>query len=64
MPVITIKTGITPAEKKKQLIEKLTSVASEVTGISEKSFIVIVEEWENDSIGVGGQTLTERLANQ
>ncbi|PKM49727.1 MAG: 4-oxalocrotonate tautomerase [Firmicutes bacterium HGW-Firmicutes-7] len=61
MPVITIKIGKTQTEKKKELVEKLTNAAVEVTSIPASSFMVFVEEFELESIGVGGQTLAEKM---
>lgn len=63
MPVITVKTGKTEAAKKKELISRLTEVASEVTAIPKDSFTVFVEEFDFECIGVGGQTLEEKLKN-
>lgn len=51
MPVITIKTGKTPPEKKKELIEKITNVAVEVTSSPASSFTIFIEEYDGDSIG-------------
>lgn len=64
MPVITTQISKMTAEKKKELIEKLTDAASEVTGIPSASFVVFVDEYEHESIGVGGQTLAEKLAGK
>lgn len=64
MPVITIKMKKTQAEKKKELIEKLTAAAVEVTNSPASAFTVFIEEYEADSIGIGGQTLIEKLANK
>lgn len=61
MPVITIKAGKTKPEVKKELIEKLTQTAAEVTSIPESSFTVFVEEYDYENIGVGGQTLAEKF---
>lgn len=64
MPVITVKMGKSSVEKKKELIEKLTSAATEVTNIPASSYTVFIDEFEYDSIGVGGQTLAEKLATK
>ena len=64
MPVITMKLGKNQVEKKKELIEKLTAAAVEVTHIPASSYTVFIEEYEHDSIGIGGQTLGERLAGK
>ena len=64
MPVITIKMKKIQAEKKKELIEKLTAAAVEVTNSPTSAFTVFIEEYEPDSIGIGGQPLSEKLANK
>ena len=64
MPVITVKIGKTNVEKKKALIEKLTSAAVEVTNAPASAFTVFIEELELDNIGVGGQTFAEKFANK
>lgn len=64
MPVITIKTGKTQPDKKKELVEKLTKAAVEVTSIPASSYMVFIEEFELESIGVGGQTLSEKMSNK
>ena len=61
MPVITIDMAPLTREKKRQLVEVLTRNASEVTGIAEDKFIVLINEFERDNIGVGGTLLSERL---
>lgn len=64
MPVITIKTGKTPSEKKKELVEKITNAAVEVTGSPASSYTIFIEEYDGDSIGVGGQTMSEIMARK
>ena len=59
MPVIRIDIGkdSMTAELKKQLIEKLTQAAVEVTHIPTQAFVVIIDEHEDANFGVGGVTL-------
>jgi 4-oxalocrotonate tautomerase len=64
MPVITIKIGKIQPDKKKELIEKLTKAAVEVTSIPASSYLVFIEEFELENIGVGGQTLAEKMSNK
>lgn len=59
MPVIRVdigKHGLN-VEHKKQLIEKLTDVAVEITRIPKQAYIVIINEYDDPNIGVGGVTL-------
>ena len=62
MPVISLKIGTVPDDKKEALIEKLTSAAVEVTNFQPSSFIVFIEELEFENIGVGGQSLAKQAA--
>lgn len=64
MPVITIKIGETDPKTKIQLIEKLTKTASEVTSIPESSFTIYIEEYNLENIGIGGQSLSEKMKNK
>ncbi len=60
MPVITIDMAAVSREKKAELVRTLTSKASEITGIAEEKFIVLINELERDNIGVGGGLLSDR----
>ncbi|MFH0781139.1 MAG: 4-oxalocrotonate tautomerase DmpI [Pseudomonadota bacterium] len=59
MPVITVAMHPTTPEVKKALITSLTETAVKITGIPIQSFIVFIDEHNEDAIGVGGQTLKE-----
>ncbi len=59
MPVIRIDIAKIPHDQKISLIEKLTAVSVEVTKIPAAAFTVLINELEDDSIGVGGKTLAE-----
>ena len=61
MPVITIDMAAVTKEKKAQLVQVLTRDASEITGIAEDKFIVLINELERDNIGVGGTLLSDRV---
>jgi 4-oxalocrotonate tautomerase len=59
MPVITIDIGAMTREKKAQLVRTLSRDASEITGIPEDKFIVLIKELDRDNIGVGGRLLSD-----
>ncbi len=59
MPIITIDIGPITRDQKIGLIEKLTAAAVAVTKIPERAFTVVINERDDDSIGVGGKTLGE-----
>jgi 4-oxalocrotonate tautomerase len=58
MPVLRVDIGRTlNADQKRQLIEKLTDAAVEVTHIPKQAFSVIIDEHDDTNYGVGGLTL-------
>lgn len=59
MPVITMDGPKLTREQKAELVKSFTRIASEVTKIPEKSFIVLIEERERDNVGVGGVLLSD-----
>lgn len=59
MPVITYAGAVLPNDKKKELIENLTGVAAEVTGISARFMTVLIQEYSDEGLGMGGETVTE-----
>ena len=59
MPTITIAMDQTSEEKKKQLIETLTSDASKITGYSPEFFYVYIQEYPAENIGAGGRMVKE-----
>jgi 4-oxalocrotonate tautomerase len=59
MPVINFQGTKLSKEQKKELIQKLTAVASEVTKAPEQFFSVIIQEFEEDSLGSGGKTVAQ-----
>jgi 4-oxalocrotonate tautomerase len=61
MPVITLDMAAVSKEKKAELVKTLTRDASEITGIPQDKFIVLINELERDNIGVGGQLLSDRI---
>lgn len=63
MPTITIAMDQTSEEKKKLLIEKLTSEASIITGYPPAFFYVYIQEYPAENIGAGGKTVKE-IKNQ
>ncbi len=64
MPVIQITMGRTSKEEKKQLIERLTADAIEITKIPANEFTVLVTELERENIGRAGKTLADMMTAQ
>jgi 4-oxalocrotonate tautomerase len=59
MPVIQITMGKSSQAQKKELIERLSAVAIEVTKIPSNEFTVLITELDSDNIGRAGKTLTD-----
>ncbi|MGP2655936.1 4-oxalocrotonate tautomerase DmpI [Malaciobacter sp. WC5094] len=59
MPMINFESGQLSDEVKKELIEKLTNVSSEITNIPKELFFVSINEQPDDNIAVGGKTVKE-----
>lgn len=59
MPIVQVCMGATTKEKKKELIEKLTEVVSDVAQLPKQSITVIIDEKHPDNIGAGGLQLSE-----
>mgnify|MGYP002523717194 FL=1 len=60
MPLITMKIASLPKEQKAELAQRMTQLASEITGIPEPAFTMFVEEYATENIAVGGKLLSER----
>ena len=61
MPIITISLAKdqTSRSQKRELIERFTAAATEITDNPPQAFTVLIQELGADSIGVGGKTLQE-----
>ena len=55
MPYISIESGRLTAEQKKELIERLTATASEITNIPKQFFTVTIKELPDENFGIGGK---------
>ena len=49
--------GKLTAEQKKQLIERLTQTAAEITHIPEQFFSVTLKELPDENFGIGGKSI-------
>jgi 4-oxalocrotonate tautomerase len=59
MPIIRLdigRHGLT-TESKKQLIERLTDTAVEITKIPKQAYTVFINEYADENVGVGGVAL-------
>jgi len=59
LPFIAFESGQLSPEVKRQLIERLTEVSVEVTGIPKELFLVSIREQADENIAVGGKTVKQ-----
>ena len=64
MPIISIDAAHPTAEQKDRLIAELTKTASNILGIDEKYFYVLIKENDLSNWGVGGKNLQKFFAEQ
>lgn len=57
MPVITFESALLTQETKRRLIQELTNISVEITGISKELFFVSIKEIPDENIAVGGITV-------
>jgi len=60
MPVIKVEISKQTKERKQEIIEKLTKAMVEITQMPSQAFTVLINEYDTDSIGVGGVQLSQR----
>ncbi len=60
MPVIRVDCSDMDIEKKEKLIKSLTQTASDIMGIPESAYVVLLNELSKDNIGVGGEMLSKK----
>lgn len=59
MPVITFESGTLTKSVKEKLIQNLTDISAEITGISKDLFFISIKEIPDEGIAVGGVTVRE-----
>ena len=59
MPIINYQGTKLSKEQKEELIQKLSALASEITKTPAQFFSVIIQEFEEDSIGSGGKSVEQ-----
>ena len=63
MPYISVEIGALTSEQKKELIERLTATAAEITHIPVQFFTVNIKELPDENFGIGGKTIDEIKRN-
>lgn len=59
MPIITFESGKLTEDIKQKLIEKLTNISAEITGIPKESFFISIREMPDENLAIGGITVKE-----
>jgi len=59
MPIISWEGGKLSKEQKKDLIQKFTEVAVEITKVSAKFYSVVIREQQDENLGFAGETVEE-----
>ncbi len=57
MPIITIEGGQINSKQKRELISKITLLASEVMQIPSDFFMITIKELPDENIGIGGKSI-------
>lgn len=63
MSYISIESGVLTSEQKNELIERLTTTASEITRTPEQFFTVTIKELPDENFGIGGKAIDEIKCN-
>lgn len=64
MPYIQIDVPPMSVEKKAELVQHLTEVASRIVGVPEKVITIQIRESPPENVGVGGKLLSELRASK
>ena len=57
MPIITVEGGQINSKQKRELISRMTQLASEVLQIPSDFFMITIKELPDENIGIGGKTI-------
>ena len=59
MPIISWEGGKLSKEQKKDLIQKFTELAVEITKVPAKFYSVVIREQQDENLGFAGETVEE-----
>jgi len=62
MPVITVSIHPIDQQQKTRLIREITETAVKITKVPADKYVVFIDEYENESIGLAGKTRAEIIA--
>jgi len=64
MPHISIQGPALPLEKKRELVQKMTEVASEIYQIPREKFMIHIQDFPKENTGSGGILLIDKKSSQ
>lgn len=59
MPVINFQGAKLSSNQKKELIQKFSEITKEVTHSPDQFITVVIQEYSDDNLGVGGKSVSE-----
>lgn len=62
MPVINLEIGKLTNDQKTKLIKELSQTAASITSIPLGAFTVVINELDDNNIGIGGKTIGQLKA--
>ncbi|NNJ99676.1 MAG: 4-oxalocrotonate tautomerase [Desulfatitalea sp.] len=62
MPVITVAIHPIDHDQKARLIKEITETAVKITKVSADKYVVFIDEYKDESIGLAGKTRAEIIA--
>ena len=62
MPVITVAIHPIDQVQKTRLIKEITETAVKITNVPADKYVIFIDEYQNESIGLAGRTRAEIIA--
>ncbi|MCK9152463.1 4-oxalocrotonate tautomerase DmpI [Methanobacterium alcaliphilum] len=59
MPIIHIDSNELSRDQKRNLVESITKISSEIMGLPENTITIIIREVPLEDVGVGGKLLSD-----
>lgn len=59
MPIITVEGRVLDIEKKRELVTKITEIATQIYNLPKETITVVIKENSPENIGVGGKLIVD-----
>ncbi len=59
MPIITVEGRALDIEKKRELVAKITEIATQIYNLPKETITVVIKENPPENIGVGGKLIVD-----